>query len=287
MDYSSICFTEKPKSNPIKKINTKETFGFSKQEGLARMNKNMEKINALQDKLYADGSKGLLVVLQAMDAAGKDGTIKHLTTCLNAQGIEVNSFKQPSQEELAHDYLWRIHKAVPKRGNIGIFNRSHYEDVLVSRVLNLPKQQNLPKTTLKNIWKNRYQQINQFEEYLTQNGITILKFYLHISKDEQKQRFLERIENPAKNWKFSSADLETREKWDDYMLAYKDCFQETSTKSAPWFVIPSDKKWVTHLLVSEIMLDTLKLMNPTYPTVSQKQRDDLQKIKQKLEDNLE
>lgn len=278
MDYSALCWDGTTKSNPLKKIATKESFGFSKQEGIAKLEKNTEKIALLQDKLYAEGSKGLLIILQAMDAAGKDGTVKRLTTSINAQGVEVRSFKQPSGEELAHDYLWRVHSAVPPRGKIGIFNRSHYEDILVSRVLDLPKQQNLPASVLKNIWKNRYQQINQFEEYLLQNGITVLKFYLHISPEEQKERFLSRIEDPAKNWKFSKADLSTRENWEKYMQAYKECFANTSTPSAPWYIIPSDKKWVTHMLVSEIVADTLKQMDPRYPTVSKEQKEQLNQI---------
>lgn len=278
MDYKSLCWNGEAKSNPLKKIDTKENFGFSKQEGIERLEKNSEKIALLQDRLYADGSKGLLIILQAMDAAGKDGTVKRLTTSINAQGVEVHSFKQPSEEELAHDYLWRVHRAVPPRGKIGIFNRSHYEDVLVSRVLDLPRQQNLPKSVLKNIWINRYQQINQFEEYLTQNGITVLKFYLHISPEEQKERFLSRIEDPSKNWKFSKADLSTRENWEKYMEAYKECFANTSTKNAPWYIIPSDKKWVTHMLVSEIVADTLKKINPQYPKVSEEQKEQLEQI---------
>lgn len=210
----------------------------------------------LQRRFYAEGKRKLLIVLQAMDAGGKDGTIRKITRGVNPQGVQVTPFKVPSKKELAHDFLWRIHQAVPGRGMIGIFNRSHYEDVLVVRVHNI-----VPES----VWRPRYEQINQFEKLLTDTGTTILKFYLHISPEEQKERFQDRLDDPAKHWKFSVEDLEKRKFWNDYMAAYEEMLQNCTTDWAPWYVIPADQKWYRNLAISWVIVNTLRGLNPQYP----------------------
>ncbi len=210
----------------------------------------------LQPRLYAENRQKLLIVLQAMDAGGKDGTIRRVFKGVNPQGVRVTSFKVPSKEELAHDFLWRIHKAVPARGMIGVFNRSHYEDVLVVRVLNLVSEDQ---------WRPRYGHINQFERMLHETGTRILKFYLHISPEEQLQRFRSRYETPHKQWKFSVADLEKRRHWNDYMEAFQDVLNECTTPWAPWYVIPSDQKWYRNLAITRVVVDTLREMDPQFP----------------------
>ena len=255
----------------------------SKKEAVKILKKNIERMTELQAKLYAQDKYSLLIIFQAMDAAGKDGTIKHVMSRLNPQGTQVSSFKQPSKEELDHGYLWRINKALPERGRIGIFNRSHYEEVLVVRVHDLIKYQKIPdKFNNKNIWKQRYEQINNFEEYLYENGIVIIKFFLHVSKDEQKKRFLERIEDPAKNWKFSSGDIEERKYWDEYQKAYQEAISATSKKHSPWYIIPADRKWFARLAVSEIIVREMKKLKPEFPKLNEEQLQDLEKSKQSL-----
>ena len=255
----------------------------SKKEAVKILKKNIERMTELQAKLYAQDKYSLLIIFQAMDAAGKDGTIKHVMSGLNPQGTQVSSFKQPSKEELDHGYLWRINKALPERGRIGIFNRSHYEEVLVVRVHDLIKYQKIPdKFNNKNIWKQRYEQINNFEEYLYENGIVIIKFFLHVSKDEQKKRFLERIEDPAKNWKFSSGDIEERKYWDEYQKVYQEAISATSKKNSPWYIIPADKKWFARLAVSEIIVREMKKLKPEFPKLNEEQLQDLEKSKQSL-----
>jgi PPK2 family polyphosphate:nucleotide phosphotransferase len=255
----------------------------SKKEAVKILKKNIERMTELQAKLYAQDKYSLLIIFQAMDAAGKDGTIKHVMSGLNPQGTQVSSFKQPSKEELDHGYLWRINKALPERGRIGIFNRSHYEEVLVVRVHDLIKYQKIPdKFNNKNIWKQRYEQINNFEEYLYENGIVIIKFFLHVSKDEQKKRFLERIEDPAKNWKFSSGDIEERKYWDEYQKAYQEAISATSKKHSPWYIIPADRKWFARLAVSEIIVREMKKLKPEFPKLNEEQLQDLEKSKQSL-----
>lgn len=209
-----------------------------------------------QARLYAEGKQKLLVVLQALDAGGKDSTIRRVFQGVNPQGVRVHSFKVPSKEELDHDFLWRIHKAVPGKGMISVFNRSHYEDVLVVRVHNI-----VPEA----VWRPRYEQINQFEKLLHDTGTRILKFYLHISPEEQKERFQARLDDPSKHWKFSLEDLEKRKFWDDYMVAYQEMLEQTSTAWAPWYIIPSDQKWYRNLAISRVILHTLQEMNPQYP----------------------
>jgi PPK2 family polyphosphate:nucleotide phosphotransferase len=220
---------------------------------------NVGHLEELQYKLYADNRHALLVVLQALDAGGKDGTIRHVMTGFNPQGCHVTSSKVPSAEEADHDYLWRIHKALPPRGDIGIFNRSHYEDVLVVRVHDL-----VPKK----VWSRRYDQINAFEKILAENGMTIVKFFLHISKEEQKRRFQARLDDKAKHWKLAAGDFEERKHWDDYVEAYEDCLRRCSTAHAPWYVIPSDKKWFRNLAVSSILVETLEALDLEYPEPS-------------------
>jgi PPK2 family polyphosphate:nucleotide phosphotransferase len=228
----------------------------SKAETKAELKRNVERLRELQEVLWAEGKHALLIVLQAMDAGGKDGTIKHVMRGVNPQGCQVTSFKVPTEEELDHDFLWRIHRATPRRGYIGIFNRSHYEDVLVVRVHSLVSEE---------VWQQRYEQINQFEKLLADAGTTILKFFLHISKEEQKERFEARLRDPRKNWKFSSKDVEERKLWDQYMAAYEDALSRCSTPWAPWHIIPADKKWFRNLTVSEIIVQALEGLKLQYP----------------------
>jgi PPK2 family polyphosphate:nucleotide phosphotransferase len=256
----------------------------SREEATAKLEKDIVRLAKYQDILYAQNTQALLVIFQAMDAAGKDGTIKHVMSGVNPQGTQVFSFKAPSAEELDHDYLWRCTKALPERGRIGIFNRSYYEEVLVVRVHpEILKSSQLPKESLKSIWKTRFEQINNFERYLVQNGIQVMKFYLNVSKEEQKRRFLARIERPEKNWKFSLNDAKERGHWDDYMRAYEDVFKHTSTKWAPWHIIPADNKWFTRMTVADLIVEKLKSMKLHYPTVSEQHLLELMKAKEALE----
>jgi len=228
----------------------------SKGETKAELKRNGKRLQELQEVLWAEGKHSLLIVLQAMDAGGKDGTIKHVMRGVNPQGCQVTSFKVPTKEELDHDYLWRVHKATPRRGYIGIFNRSHYEDVLVVRVHNL-----VPEA----VWQQRYDQINQFEKLLADSGTTILKFFINISKEEQKERFEARLRDPRKNWKFSMGDVEERGHWDDYMRAFEDALSRCSTPWAPWYVIPANHKWYRNLAVSQIIIEALENLDMRFP----------------------
>ena len=257
-----------------------------KHAAVEDLRKNVEKLDELQDVLYAQNRHALLLIFQAMDAAGKDGAIKHVMSGLNPQGCEVTSFKQPSSEELDHDFLWRCAKRVPERGRIGIFNRSYYEDVLVVRVHpEILRLAQLPEKLEndKNIWKKRFEQIKNFENYLTENGVHVLKFFLHVSKEEQKNRFLARIETPEKNWKFSAGDAKERGFWNEYMQAYTDAMQHTSTKNAPWHIIPADKKWFTRVAVSEVIIKKMRTLGLQYPKISEVQRQSLLEAKKILE----
>ncbi len=261
----------------------------SKEEAEEKLKKSAKKLAELQDMLYAHDKYSLLLVFQAMDAAGKDGTIKSVMYGVNPQGCQVKSFKAPSSEELDHDFMWRSMKALPERGNIGIFNRSYYEEVLITKIhpeiLIGQKLPNLPKDVLKDkkFWEDRYKDINHFEKYLSNNGTVILKFFLNVSKDVQKQRFLDRINDHTKNWKFTINDINERQYWDKYMEAYEDILQETSTEWAPWYVIPADKKWFMRAAVSDIMISTLESLGLSYPEVSEAKKKDLQKAKEMLE----
>lgn len=235
-----------------------------------------------QDMLYAQDRWAVLIILQAMDAAGKDSTIKHIMSGVNPQGCQVHSFKAPSEEDLDHDYLWRCIKCLPNRGNIGIFNRSYYEDTLVVRVHKelLDKQKLPPKLVTKKIWKERFQDIRNFERYLTRNGIVIRKFFLHVSKEEQERRFMERIEDPEKHWKFSPNDIKERAFWEDYMNAYEDMIRGTATKEAPWYVVPADNKWFARLAVAAGIVDALVSLNLEYPKVDDKKLAELAAAKE-------
>ncbi|MEH2121874.1 polyphosphate kinase 2 family protein [Nostoc sp.] len=256
-----------------------------KAEAAIKLQADIERLANYQNILYAQNTYALLIIFQAMDAAGKDSTIKHVTSGVNPQGFQVFSFKAPSAEELDHDYLWRTTKALPERGRIGIFNRSYYEEVLVARVHpEILKKQQLPYLPEGNkIWKQRFEEINGLEKYLVDNGVIILKFFLNVSKSEQKKRFLQRIDTPEKNWKFSDSDVRERVFWDDYMNAYEEVFNHTSTKSAPWYIIPADRKWFTRLVVANIICTKLEQLNLQYPTVSKEHRQQLLEAKRILE----
>lgn len=259
-----------------------------KDDAAGKLEKDIQRLSELQDILYAQDNYSLLIVFQAMDAAGKDSTIKHVMTGINPQGCDVISFKQPTSEELAHDYLWRIHNALPPRGKIGIFNRSHYEEVLVVRVHpeyllneNLPGIDSLSDIN-KDFWNRRYDDINNFEKHISNNGVKIIKFFLNVSKKEQKKRFLKRIEELEKNWKFSAGDLKERALWDKYMNAYEEALSHTSTEYAPWYIIPADNKWFMRAAVSDIITGTLESMNLRYPEINDRIRKELNEAKETL-----
>jgi PPK2 family polyphosphate:nucleotide phosphotransferase len=244
-----------------------------------------QQLTELQDKLYAQDRRALLLIFQAMDAAGKDGTIKHVMSGVNPQGCQVFSFKAPSTEELDHDIFWRTSRCLPRRGQIGIFNRSYYEEVLVVRVHpELLQKERIPDELIgKNIWKQRFEDIVAFERYLTRNGIAVRKFFLHLSKQEQRARFLQRLEEPEKNWKFSAADVRERQCWDDYQHAYESMIRHTAARHAPWFVVPADHKWFARMVVSFVVVDALKEMKLAYPTVDAAARKQLQAAKAALQ----
>jgi PPK2 family polyphosphate:nucleotide phosphotransferase len=257
-----------------------------KDEAVEDLARNVRSLAELQDILYAGNLHSLLIVFQAMDAAGKDGAIKHVMTGVNPQGCQVTAFKQPSAEELDHDFLWRCQVALPERGRIGIYNRSHYEEVIVVRVHpEFLDNQQLPEEVKKDkdLWKNRFKEIRDWEDHLSLNGTHVIKFFLHLSKDEQKRRFLKRIEQPEKNWKFSANDAREREHWDDYMKAYSEAIEATSTDRSPWFIIPADKKWFARLAVSEVIVQTLESLKLKYPKASGAHNAELVEAKKMLE----
>lgn len=255
----------------------------SKKDAQKILEANIAKMASLQDKLYAQDKYALLIIFQAMDTAGKDGAIRHVMSGLNPQGTQVQSFKVPSKEELDHDYLWRAGKNLPERGRIGIFNRSYYEEVLVVKVHNLIATQQLPPELISpNIWDNRYRQIRHYEQYLAENGTVILKFFLHISKDEQKKRLLARIDDKTKNWKFSVGDIEERKYWNDYQRSYQAAIGETASKNAPWYVIPADKKWFARLVISEVIVQTMESLNLEYPKLDAEQIESLVDCRRQL-----
>jgi len=245
----------------------------------------VKELSRLQDILAAQDRWGLLLIFQAMDAAGKDGTIKHVMSGVNPQGVQVSSFKAPSAEELHHGYLWRTMKAMPERGHIGIFNRSYYEEVLVVRVHpQILESQKLPKQLVtKHIWQERFDDINNFERYSTRNGVAVVKFFLHLSRKEQKRRFMERLDTPDKNWKFSSSDVKERQFWDAYQDAYEDMIRHTASEHAPWYIVPADNKWFTRLVVSHAVVDALKGMKLKYPEVSRAEQAALAQARRQLE----
>ena len=274
----------------LKEFAPGETLGLKHREGIKdlaaeTLQEEIEHLSKMQDKLYAQDRWGLLLIFQAMDAAGKDGTIKHVMSGINPQGCQVYSFKAPSPEELDHDFLWRTSRCLPERGRIGIFNRSYYEEVLAVRVHPefLEKQRLPPSLLTDRIWKERFEDISSFERYATRNGIAIRKFFLNVSRDEQKKRFLERLDNPDKNWKFSMADARERERWDDYMAAYEDMIRHTASGHAPWYVVPADNKWFTRLVVAAAVIEALDDMNLAYPKVDDEKRKELEAARSMLE----
>jgi PPK2 family polyphosphate:nucleotide phosphotransferase len=271
---------DKPGRFRLKDCDADDTMGYgSEAKGRAAelLQAGVDHLADLQERLYAQDRWGVLLVFQAMDAAGKDGTIKHVMSGINPQGCQVHSFKSPSAEELDHDFLWRSSCRLPERGRIGIFNRSYYEEVLVVRVHRefLDKQKLPPKLVTKKIWDERYEDINAYERYLSRNGFVIRKFFLNVSKGEQKKRFLERLDNPSKNWKFSLADAQERGFWDGYMAAYDDMIRATSTPHAPWYVVPADNKWFTRLVVAATVIDALEQLDLAFPKVDKAKRDEL------------
>ena len=278
------------KEHHVSDFNPSFTSDMSKQDAKEQLVQNIEKLSELQSMLYAQDRYSVLVIFQAMDAAGKDGTIKHVMSGINPQGCQVYSFKQPSAEELDHDYLWRINRSLPERGRIGIFNRSQYEDVLIAKVhpeiLLSSKLPGILKTEdIDNgFWKRRYRQINDFERYLTENGTVIIKFFLNVSKAEQKKRFMERLNDESKNWKFSSADVKERQYWDDYMKAYSDVLTETSTEIAPWYVIPADNKWFMRYAVGQIICERMEKLDLHYPQLSKEALERLEECKKNVSD---
>ncbi len=272
----------------LKAIDPGDTAGLKsadKAEAKEMLAKGVEWLAEQQDMLYAQDHWAVLLVFQAMDAAGKDGTIKHVTSGINPQGCMVNSFKQPSSEELDHDYLWRYLRNVPARGQIGIFNRSYYEEVLVVKVHEdlLARQKLHPSLVTKKIWRDRYEDIGNFERYLDRNGVVVLKFFLHVSKAEQKRRFMERLDNPAKNWKFSASDVAERGHWSAYQEAYEEAIRNTASKHAPWYVVPADNKWFTRLVVAAAVVDAIARLKLHYPVVGPAQRKALAAARATLE----
>jgi PPK2 family polyphosphate:nucleotide phosphotransferase len=287
-------FADKFRVHPDKEIDLKawptddKDKPVSKEEGETLLKSDIGKLSEIQERLYASNRYAVLLVFQAMDAAGKDSVIKHVMSGLNPQGVNVTPFKTPTHQELEHDYLWRHYIALPARGMVGIFNRSHYENVLITRVHpefilneNLPGITE-PKDIDKSFWQTRFKQINNFEKILVENGTVILKFFLHVSKKEQKKRFLERIINPAKNWKFSAADIKERGLWKEYKKAYEDALENTSTVQAPWFIIPADDKWFTSILIANVIVSELDKLDLSYPTLTGQQKKELDAAKNEL-----
>ncbi|MGE5367021.1 MAG: polyphosphate kinase 2 family protein [Betaproteobacteria bacterium] len=285
------CRIDKPEKFKLADFDPAETFGLPTdiEQVRAILADGVARLEDMQERLYAHGRWAVLIVLQGIDAAGKDGVIKHVMSGINPQGCLVHAFKPPSAEELAHNFLWRVDKYLPERGRIGIFNRSHYEEVLAVRVHPelLDKQKLPPSVSKKNIWKHRFQEIRGFERHLARNGTLVLKFHLRISKREQRKRFLARLEMPSKRWKFSANDIAERAYWDDYMTAYEDVIRETSTDYAPWYVIPADHKHVAWVIVSAAIVEAIEALKPSFPKIGGQALKDLKKAEQTLraEDN--
>src|SRR5689334_15966136 len=283
------CRIDKPGKFKLADFDPAETFGLSTdiEQVRAVLAEGVARLADMQERLYAHGRWAVLIVLQGIDAAGKDGVIKHVMSGINPLGCLVHAFKAPSTEELAHNFLWRIDKYLPERGRIGIFNRSHYEEVLAVRVHpGLLERQNLPpNVTGKNIWKHRYQDIRGFERHLTRNGTLVLKFHLRISKEEQRKRFLARLDDPSKRWKFSPNDIAEREFWDEYMAVYEEMIRETSTDHAPWYVIPADHKHVAWVIASAVIVEAIEALKPTFPKITGQTLKDLKKAERALRAN--
>jgi PPK2 family polyphosphate:nucleotide phosphotransferase len=275
----------KGRSFRLSQIDPGDTGGVdSKEHAAALLAEGVDRLRSAQDKLYAQGTWSLLLIFQAMDAAGKDSTIKHVMSGVNPQGCQVYSFKAPSSEELAHDFLWRTTRCLPERGRIGIFNRSYYEEVLVIRVHRelLEAERLPPPLVTKRIWKERFEDINAYERHLVRSGVIVRKFFLHVSKRQQKARFLERLEKPSKNWKFSARDVVERAHWNEYMHAYEDMIQHTATPETPWHVVPADHKWFTRLVVAATVVEALAELQLEYPKVDRAHRKELQLVRQAL-----
>ena len=270
----------------LKDIDPGDTNGFkSKARAQELLREGVERLEILQDKLYAQDCWAVLLIFQALDAAGKDGTIKHVMSGVNPQGCQVYSFKAPSAEELDHDFMWRTTRCLPERGRIGIFNRSYYEEVLVVKVhQEILSAQRIPHSLVsKDIWDERYEDITNFERYLSRNGIVVRKFFLHVSKAEQRRRFLDRLTVPEKNWKFSMADVKERNRWDDYQQAYEEAIRQTATPHAPWYVVPADHKWFTRMIVAGAIIEALEDLDLAYPTVDAHKREELRLVRSELE----
>lgn len=261
-----------------------------KEEIIAKYEANKAELALLQDRFYADGKEGLLVVIQALDASGKDSAVKNVFSGINPQGVKVHSFKAPNSEELCHDYLWRIHQNIPRRGEIAIFNRSHYEDIVTVQVENIKPCYHMSDRIIgesdKKFYEKRCTQVNNFEQYLYENSYRVVKIFLHISKDEQTEQLLERIEMPEKNWKFRAEDLKVRDKFDAYLNCFNDVINKTSTKECPWYVLPGDQRWYTRYLITEILLDALKSTDPQYPELPEEERAKLEECRKVLADSL-
>ena len=261
-----------------------------KEEIIAKYEANKAELALLQDRFYADGKEGLLVVIQALDASGKDSAVKNVFSGINPQGVKVHSFKAPNSEELCHDYLWRIHQNIPRRGEIAIFNRSHYEDIVTVQVENIKPCYHMSDRIIgesdKKFYEKRCAQVNNFEQYLYENSYRVVKIFLHISKDEQTEQLLERIEMPEKNWKFRAEDLKVRDKFDAYLNCFNDVINKTSTKECPWYVLPGDQRWYTRYLITEILLDALKSTDPQYPELPEEERAKLEECRKVLADSL-
>jgi PPK2 family polyphosphate:nucleotide phosphotransferase len=278
------CITDGVKFR-LKDYDPADTNGVkSKRHAQTILDRRVGLLSHMQEKLYAQDRWALLVILQGLDAAGKDGMIKHVMSGVNPQGCSVSAFKAPSDEELNHDYLWRSHKFVPERGKIGIFNRSYYEEVLIVRVhADLLKAQKLPaRLVTKRIWDERYEDLNAYERYLTRNGVVVRKFFLHLSKKEQKQRLLERLEDPKKSWKFSMADVKERNSWKAYQQVYEEMIQKTAMKHSPWYVVPADNKWFTRLIVASVIIEALDALDLTFPVVDKAKRRELKTVRESL-----
>ncbi|MDD6571104.1 MAG: hypothetical protein PUF12_01825 [Thermoflexaceae bacterium] len=289
MDLKDFCYKgEKP---DLKKIpESAYDLGITKEEKekyVEKTEQNILRIAELQDKLYAEGREGVIIVLQAMDAAGKDGTIKHVMSGVNPQGVHVISFKQPTSRELEHDYLWRVNQALPRRGEIAVFNRSHYEDVLVTQIHGMEYGYNMAERCLKDgskkFYEKRYKQICNYEEYLYENSYRMVKIFLNVSKKEQKRRFMDRINDAGKNWKFSAGDLDERKLWDEYHELYEEIIEKTGTKNCPWYIVPADQKWYERYLVSEIVIKVLEDCEPKYPELPDEEKAKLAECKRLLE----
>jgi PPK2 family polyphosphate:nucleotide phosphotransferase len=285
-DLVRRCRIDKPDKFRLADHDPADTGGLDidKQDAKAMLADGIERLSDLQERLYAQDRWAVLAIFQAMDAAGKDGAIKHVMSGINPQGCQVHAFKKPSEEELDHDFLWRSTRALPERGRIGIFNRSYYEELLVVRVHKevLANERLPPGLVGKNIWKHRFKDIRAYERYLARNGTLILKFHLRLSKEEQKRRFLERLDTPSKNWKFSMGDVKERERWDDYMAAYEDMIRHTSTPQAPWYVVPADNKWFARIVVAAAMVEAVNRLDLKFPSVDDAMRRELKKVRRAL-----